>query len=183
MGVCNERSFSIHCINVVNCCRINFVLQQRNRIIKIKDMIIFRIMLCFFLLCLINSCSPQPDETPIQLWTPEDREFLIKNLKESRESLLKEIEDLTEYQWNYRVDEDTWSVGLIVASLDCVFHYTFQSVQQHAVRISECRTETRCAALQRRPSVDSSPRATIQEVPSRPSTASKMALGIGRAGA
>lgn len=88
-------------------------------------MIILRITLCFFLFFLINSCSPQPDETPIQTWTAEDREFLIKNLEESRESLLKEIEDLTEYQWNYRIDEDTWSVGLIVEHLGLqeVMHY------------------------------------------------------------
>ncbi len=59
-----------------------------------------------------QSTEDQSTTTPV--WTEADREYLLNNLIRSKEELLKETEDLTEEQWNFKESPDGWSINQIV---------------------------------------------------------------------
>jgi len=63
-----------------------------------------------FLLLSINLMSQK-------LWTEADRRYLIANLKRTRDSLIKETQNLTEQQWNFKESPDRWSINEIIEHL------------------------------------------------------------------
>jgi hypothetical protein len=52
-----------------------------------------------------------------KLWTEEDRKYLLENLKQSRDSLIRETQNLTEQQWNFKESPDRWSINQVVEHL------------------------------------------------------------------
>jgi len=61
----------------------------------------------FCLLLNINSFSQQS-------WTEADRKYLIDNLIRTRDSIIKETENLTEVQWNFKESPDRWSIKEVI---------------------------------------------------------------------
>ena len=57
----------------------------------------------------------QKSETPV--WTEEDRKYLLDNLIQSKDELTKEVQNLTEEQWNFKENPDRWSINQIVEHL------------------------------------------------------------------
>jgi hypothetical protein len=51
---------------------------------------------------------------PVKTWTEADRQYLLENLKRSKNSLIKETENLTPKQWNFKESPDRWSINQIV---------------------------------------------------------------------
>jgi hypothetical protein len=47
-------------------------------------------------------------------WTEADRQFLVRNMKETRDELIKETSDLSKAQWNFKESPDRWSISQIV---------------------------------------------------------------------
>jgi len=43
-------------------------------------------------------------------WTEADRNYLINNLTRTRDSVIKETENLTEAQWNFKESPERWSI-------------------------------------------------------------------------
>jgi hypothetical protein len=52
-----------------------------------------------------------------QLWTEADRKYLILNLVRTRDSIIKETQNLTEQQWNFKESADRWSINQVVEHL------------------------------------------------------------------
>jgi len=50
-------------------------------------------------------------------WTEKDRAYLLENLKRSRDELVKETQNLTDTQWNFRGNPDRWSIGEVIEHL------------------------------------------------------------------
>ena len=64
----------------------------------------FRILfgcLCLFLVCTLVAQKP---------WTEEDRNYLLTQLKQTRDSLVLETKGLSEAQWNFKESPDRWSI-------------------------------------------------------------------------
>jgi hypothetical protein len=47
-------------------------------------------------------------------WTQNDRQFLLDSLKITRDDLIKETENLSEAQWNFKESPDRWSIKEVV---------------------------------------------------------------------
>ena len=75
-------------------------------------------MKLFFLL--IFSCTTllTNAQTTQKLWTENDRDFLLENLKRSRDLLLKETQNLTDTQWNFKESSGRWSIRQVVEHID-----------------------------------------------------------------
>jgi hypothetical protein len=58
---------------------------------------------CFCLLLSGNLLSQK-------LWTETDRKYLLDSLIITRDALIKETENLTEAQWNFKESPDRWSI-------------------------------------------------------------------------
>ena len=67
-----------------------------------------------------NANSQQP-----KLWTDADRNFLLDNLKRSRDELQKETANLTEKQWNFKETPDRWSIKQVVEHI-CIWELLLQ---------------------------------------------------------
>ena len=52
-----------------------------------------------------------------KLWTETDKKYLIENLKRTRDSLIKETQNLTDQQWHFKESPDRWSINEIVEHL------------------------------------------------------------------
>ncbi|RFS14234.1 DinB family protein [Emticicia sp. C21] len=52
-----------------------------------------------------------------KLWTENDRQELIANLKKTKDSLIKETQSLSIEQWNFRESPERWTIGEIVEHL------------------------------------------------------------------
>jgi hypothetical protein len=66
-------------------------------------------IITFFLTALL--CNSQ---TTQKRWTENDRNFLLENLKRSRDHLLKETQNLTDAQWNFKEAPERWSIRQVV---------------------------------------------------------------------
>jgi hypothetical protein len=53
-----------------------------------------------------------------KLWTEDDRKYLVGNLQRTKEALIKETENLTEAQWNFKESADRWSIKQVVEHID-----------------------------------------------------------------
>lgn len=47
-------------------------------------------------------------------WSETDRKYLLDNLTRSRDELVKETQDLTKAQWEFKESPDRWSINQIV---------------------------------------------------------------------
>ena len=63
------------------------------------------------LLCFISKAQ----ET--KLWTEADRKYLVENLIRSRDELIKETQDLTPAQYNFKESNERWSINQVVEHL------------------------------------------------------------------
>jgi hypothetical protein len=45
-----------------------------------------------------------------KLWNEDDRAYLLSQLKQTREALLKETSNLSDAQWNFKESPDRWSI-------------------------------------------------------------------------
>ena len=50
----------------------------------------------------------------VKQWTENDRQYLLENLKRSREELLKETKGLSKAQWSFKESGDRWSINQVV---------------------------------------------------------------------
>ena len=57
-------------------------------------------------ICLILSLTAMSQK----LWTETDRQYLLGNLIRTRDSLMRETNNLTEEQWNFKESSDRWSI-------------------------------------------------------------------------
>lgn len=56
--------------------------------------------------------------TPAQrLWTETDQRYTVENLRRTRADLTREVEKLTDAQWNFREAEGRWTIAEVVEHL------------------------------------------------------------------
>lgn len=65
--------------------------------------------------------------TPEQLWTETDRQFLMSNLRRTTSEIVNETESLTEAQWHFKPNEDSWSIAQVVEHISLYDHFTLQN--------------------------------------------------------
>lgn len=65
-----------------------------------------------FLLLLVTSVSHGQ-----RLWTTADQRYTVENLRRTRDALTREVETLTDAQWNFRESPDRWSIADVVEHL------------------------------------------------------------------
>lgn len=70
-----------------------------------------------FLTLLLIGCNGQLEKEEARLWTEEDKLELLNGLVYSHDSLLLLIQPLNEEQWNYKLNDDTWSIAEITEHL------------------------------------------------------------------
>jgi len=51
-------------------------------------------------------------------WTEADRKYLLDSLSFTRDALIKETENLTEAQWNFKESPDRWSIKEVTEHID-----------------------------------------------------------------
>ena len=49
-----------------------------------------------------------------KLWSEADRNYLVENLTRTRDMLIKETQELTEQQWNFKESPERWSINEVV---------------------------------------------------------------------
>lgn len=70
-----------------------------------------------------------PDITnKIQLWESTDRSFLIKGLTRTKKELINEIQNLSEKEWNFKEEENRWSISEIVEHLEVQDELYFREI-------------------------------------------------------
>jgi uncharacterized damage-inducible protein DinB len=62
--------------------------------------------------------------------TPEDRAFLTDHLTRTRDLLLTEIANLSSDQWNFRPDEESWSISECADHIASIEKLTFSMVSK-----------------------------------------------------
>jgi hypothetical protein len=60
--------------------------------------------------CLLLTATAQETKP----WSETDRSYLLENLTRSRDQLIKETQNLTEAQWNFKEAPDRWSIKEVV---------------------------------------------------------------------
>lgn len=60
-----------------------------------------------------------------QLWTEQDRQFLLEGLKSTQIELMKEVENLNEVQLAFKIDSSKWSIAEVLEHLG-----TFEEILQ-----------------------------------------------------
>ena len=73
--------------------------------------ILFSLLTMLFLVFDGNSQTPK-------LWAENDRNFLLANLTRSRDQLVKETQNLTAAQWNFKENPARWSIRQVVEHID-----------------------------------------------------------------
>ena len=75
---------------------------------------IIYIIVCSSLM-LITSCNSESNSDTY--WSENDRNYLIKGLEDSKQELMSVIDTLTEAQWNFMPNPESWSIARIVEHL------------------------------------------------------------------
>ncbi|MEP4090929.1 DinB family protein [Reichenbachiella sp.] len=99
-----------------------------------------------FFLFLYSCNSPYEKETvEVRWWTNTDKQLIISELKRTTAELKKEIDGLTDAQWNFKEDDTRWSIAEIVEHLEMQnqLHYREISVTVNGPRMLELRQITR----------------------------------------
>lgn len=77
-----------------------------------------QLIYCFLLQGLLLSCSaPAPSNSSARIWSSDDREFLATHLQTSLDAILSAVDTITEEQWNWQPDSNTWSIALVLEHL------------------------------------------------------------------
>jgi len=81
--------------------------------IYLQGLFLLALLTCF------NSIvyGQKPDSLSAKLWSLQEKELLIRGLERTRNDLIKEIENLSEQQWNFKEDLSRWSIAEIVEHL------------------------------------------------------------------
>jgi hypothetical protein len=53
-----------------------------------------------------------------KLWTETDRKYLVENLVRTRDALIRETENLTDAQWDFKESPDRWSIRQVVEHIN-----------------------------------------------------------------
>ena len=51
------------------------------------------------------------------LWSEDNRKYLVDNLSRTRDSIIKETKNLSQAQWNFKESPERWSINQIVEHL------------------------------------------------------------------
>ena len=78
-------------------------------------------------------------------WTADEQELIILELNRTTKALRSEIEQLSDEQWNFREDDERWSIGEIVEHLEMQnqLHYREISVTSKAPQYLKFRAITK----------------------------------------
>lgn len=68
-------------------------------------------------LSVFEGCQHSNKNLPVQHWSAQDKEILLKGLERTRNDLMNEIKGLSEQQWNFKEDSFRWSILEIVEHL------------------------------------------------------------------
>lgn len=72
-------------------------------------------IICFYLVFLLVNILYAQEKG--QLWTANDRQYLLTGLKETESNFLKEVEGLTQAQIHFKPDSSQWSVAEVMEHL------------------------------------------------------------------
>lgn len=81
---------------------------------------------------LVSLCTYSQTSTSTFTWNDKDRNYLVDNLTRSRDELIKETENLTEAQWNFKESPDRWSIKQIVEHIG-IWELLFQKEISQAI--------------------------------------------------
>jgi hypothetical protein len=81
-----------------------------------KTFFIFSTSLC--LLLSQGVAAQNVNRVEQKLWTEADRKYLLDSLSFTRDALIKETENLTESQWNFKESPDRWSIKEVTEHID-----------------------------------------------------------------
>ena len=70
-----------------------------------------------FIFALLFVASTAGKAQSLPSWAEQDREFLLENLKRTREEVIKETTNLTDNQWSYKEDSLHWSIAQVLEHL------------------------------------------------------------------
>jgi hypothetical protein len=80
-----------------------------------------KLLFQYFFVALFSFCkvySQTVDKAlPATLWSPQDKQLLLSGLERTQNELLKEIEQLSQQQWNFKEDSSRWSIAEIMEHL------------------------------------------------------------------
>jgi len=77
-----------------------------------------QLIYCFLWLGLSLSCSaPSSSNSNTRIWSSDDRDFLTTHLQTSLDAIISAVDTITEEQWNWQPDSNTWSIALVVEHL------------------------------------------------------------------
>ncbi len=62
------------------------------------------------------ACTPQDDKA-FPVWSEEDRAHLISEFESTKKVIHDLVDRLSFEQWNFKPDEDSWSIGYIIEHL------------------------------------------------------------------
>jgi hypothetical protein len=68
-------------------------------------------LLLALLLCAVTGSAIAQETKP---WSETDRRYLLENLTRARDQLIKETQNLTEAQWNFKEASGRWSIKEVV---------------------------------------------------------------------
>ncbi|WP_421764601.1 DinB family protein [Ekhidna sp.] len=94
------------------------------------------LLFCIGLVSITNGQVSGNQKSGIPTWTEEDREYLLDNLTRSKEELTKEVQNLTEEQWNFKENPDRWSINQIVEHL-AIYELIFMNQISVALQMGE----------------------------------------------
>ena len=78
-----------------------------------KYLVLLLLLLGFFFMYQ-PSCTSTYNE---RIWEEADRSFLISRLSASLDTVVRSVASLSEEQWNWQADSNTWSIALVVEHL------------------------------------------------------------------
>lgn len=81
---------------------------------------------------LINLFAYSQTSTQIFTWADNDKKYLIDNLTRSENELVKETENLSDEQWNFKESPDRWSIKEIVEHIG-IWELIFQREISQAI--------------------------------------------------
>lgn len=88
------------------------------------------------LVFIVSISSFIPAISQESLWTEADRNYLMENLIRSRDELQKEIQSLTEKQWEFKESPDRWSIAEVVEHIS-LWELLFQHEISNSLKAGE----------------------------------------------
>lgn len=69
------------------------------------------------LLIFAAACNPKSDTKTYPVWTEEDRALLLREFRQTKTDLHKLVDDLSDAQWYFTPDENSWPIAWIIEHL------------------------------------------------------------------